>query len=333
MQVLLSLAICVILAFVQALPLNAAAFTHSAAMSAQELSDALNKMFIYAQALNDYRSSKFRATVEDRYGAWDKRHENTRDPNHKPVFRTALNGFGSRYDRAVSSNPNYALKMEPGDSLLAALDENYQKLHKTLQDLDRYYSRGDWKEDNQAKAGEYMRELRVGLPPLVKAYDGLRKFYEDVEGPLTELCLARCEAEYKQNYYWHISMLMLQAKKMLPMAPLDPDAFDATAFKAELDKFIALADAHEDYLSSADEAFRNEANSRLRTRNTDSFISTCRTMLTARQENSPNRYKNHISVLYAGYNNMASDVYGITFKEPKEMPRKPLLMLDAPKPE
>lgn len=332
-------ALCAAFTLALCLPFSAsAAWAPSASAPAQEISAALNKMACYVQALSDYKTSKFRHAVEDRYTAWDSRHENSADPYHKPRFREAVNGFGGRYDRAVSDNAGFEFKLEPADSALAQFDESYKKLFKLLKDIDRYYSRGDWKEGgeqaahDQVQAGEYMRELRVGLLPLVKAHGQLLETYDALYGPLVDSCTARLEKAGSKNYFWHVALLMRQAQKMLPMAPLDPAGFNAQAFKTELDKFVALADAHEDYLDSAGEAFREEANSKLRTSLSDSFISAARTMLAAKNEGVVNRYLNYIPVLHSAYNNMAGDVYQIRFKS-EEYPRIPVRSQEAPKPE
>ena len=281
--------------------------------SDEELALVSDKMACYVQIINDFGTMGFVEALNERLSNLQKK-----KPGQPLKWHRETHGYNARFDAALKKNAGLLPRMEPADAAMDIIAETYPRLKQNLIALDRYYDRGDYKDDGEAKGKELAAQMKKDLTAFVEAGDLLSREFDRLDGTLDAMRLERFEKLYGKRFFWIHSKLMQQAKAVLALAPPDMKNFDATAFEAAFKDFKTLVDNYESYIKEAGKDLKKEANGVVRDRWITDFISTCRTLLEAKKENIPRKYTGYVEVLYSSYNNMVKDSNDIQFIMPPQ---------------
>lgn len=293
--------------------LGASVYAIPADATDEQLALISDKMACYVQIINDFGTMGFIEALNERLSDLEKK-----KPGQPLKRQRQTNGYGGRFDAALKKNAGLLPRMEPADAAMDVIAETYPRLKRNLVALDRYYERGDYKDDGEAKGKELGAEMKKDLAAFIEAGDLLNREFDRLDGTLDAMRLERFEKQYGKRFFWHHSMLMQQARTVLALAPPDMKNFDATAFEAAFKEFKTRVDNYETYIKEAGKDLKKEANGVVRDRWITDFISTCRTLLEAKKENIPRKYTGYVEVLYSSYNNMVNDSNGIQFTMPPQ---------------
>ncbi len=305
---------------------GAAGASISKSMTGDQLAEAGNKLSYYAQVLNDYMTMKFDAAIEDRIIATEKWHKDLKDNDPynnspQPFFRQQSSGFGSRFDRAMENNGKTELRLDPADKAMSGIAEIYPRLLGKMKTLDQYYQRQDYQDDKYVKSERLTKELEQDLVALRKSRDELDKAFDQLSAAYAQVALERFEKANGKKLFWLHGSLMLEAKKLLLAAPADMKDFKLEAFDAQFKKFKEITDQYEEYINTAGDKLRQEANGKIKPDWISEYINAARTIMGAKREDVPRRYANTVETLYTYYRNMAVNSNEITFSNPPDYPR------------
>ena len=276
--------------------------------------DVINrKVSCYVQVLNDFGGVGLVEAMQNRLDLL-----RNRKPADPWQIRNDTNGYGPRFTTALKNNAALTPRIEPADTAMDQIAETYPRMMATLAELDKYFARGDNKDDGDKKGQELGKQLKADFAVFMNAHEVLEQSHARIDRALSNVNLARFEKAYGKKFYWLHTVLLRQAEDMLEMAPPQMKDFDAVAFEAAFRHFKTLVDDYESYIKAAGADLKKEANGRIREKWITEYISTCRTLLEAKKENIPNKYKNFVEVLYTYYNNMVDDSNGVRFTMPPQ---------------
>ena len=122
----------------------------------EQLAVISNKMSCYVQVLNDFGTMQVVDTMNNRLEML-----RGRKPGDKWQIRNQTNGYGPRFDAALQNNKKLTPRMEPADTVMDQLADVYPRLLATVAELDKYYERGDNKDDGEKKGQELGKQLKA----------------------------------------------------------------------------------------------------------------------------------------------------------------------------